>query len=165
MGPHVLVGASCAGSSHQSCCARSAEAWWSSGAWLSVRAGGRGSTAGTGSTRPSREPDEEDQREEQHPRHIENVIGGEHEGLCVDQAVEDLVALVGIETAPMHRTERRGGVGVTGAQPLDELRMMERRPAVPDRRRDGSAEGAGSDAREVEKARGCRDTLRWHSRE
>src|SRR2546430_12826834 len=53
--------------------------------------GGRRAQAAT--QRP-RQPHQKDQAEEQQPRHIEDVVRGEHERLGVDQSIEQRVALI-----------------------------------------------------------------------
>src|SRR5205814_1876698 len=41
-----------------------------------------------------RQPDDEDQRQEQDPRNVEDVVGGEHECLLVDESIQHAVALL-----------------------------------------------------------------------
>ena len=122
-----------------------------------VRAGRRSGRPGGLADRP-REPDEQNQRDEHPGRCQEDVVRREHESLLVDGAIEDVVGLLCVEAARLQAGERLPGGRARGSQLFDELLMMNGRPAIPQRRRERSAEGTGGDSGKVEEARRRRNS-------
>src|SRR5271170_3030573 len=111
-------------------------------------AGGR-RRAARASAQRTRNPYKPDQTHEQDSGDKEDIVGREHESLRIHEAVEELVTLTRPHAAGMQGIERLRGHWAARVQMLYELRVVQRCAPIPERRRDGGAEGPGRDAREV----------------
>src|SRR6267143_1626319 len=117
--------------------------------------GGRRRTA----FRRTRDPQEWNDQHEEDRGGVEQIERREGEGLLVHQPIEVSVALLGLQAEALEELERRAGSGIARREVLDELRVVQGRPVLPQRRRGRGGEGAGGDAQEVVEPGGGGDLL------
>src|SRR3569833_1512794 len=110
------------------------------GAQCSMRPSRRPGAAFRATLLRPRKPDQYNESEEQQARYIKDVIGRLHEGLLIHQAIHERIALIGIQAAGMEIGARLRRDGITISQMLDELRVMQRCPPIPQGRRNRRTE-------------------------
>ena len=91
----------------------------------------RRGSACAGAELRTRQPHEPDHHDEDDARDVEDVVGGEHERLAVDQAIEECIPLLVPHALRLERRKRLRGRGAALGEMLDQLRVVESRDQLP----------------------------------
>ena len=97
---------------------------------------GRGRRLRVPILRRPRQPHHRDQQYEDQRRDIEDIVGGKHECLLIEHAIQRSVALLRTHPACLHARERLHGRRVDIGDVIAELRVVQARAAFPQGKRD-----------------------------